>query len=57
MPKKSDFVRVQLLRPQGILSLCEVEVHGWELNRYESEGIFILKRKQTSLRFQFNVIF
>ena len=44
MPKKSNFVQVRLLKPGGILSLCEVEVHGWKFNQYENEVNYALRQ-------------
>ena len=38
MPEKCNFVQVRLIKPDGILSLCEVEVHGKKLDYYEDEG-------------------
>ena len=39
MPKKSNKVQIRLLKPGGILSLCEVEVHGRKFDYYEYEGM------------------
>ena len=39
MPQRSNAVEIKLLQTEGILSLCEVEVHGWKLDHYENEGL------------------
>ena len=38
MPKKANKIEIRHLKTGGILSLCEVEVHGRKFNHYKNEG-------------------